>query len=347
MGFLSWLSKQLSELDLAAEADEPTPVQKEAAFEPGPDVTLFGLLSHHLKGEVAAVIDELDEPDDQAFGSLLLEAFDRNGVEPPAMPEDVLRIQKLLASPYCDVPDLAAAITRDPAIAGRFVGIANSPMYARTDRVRTVDDAVVRIGLRQTSMIVMAIVAKTKLFRAPGYQAQAHELHRHALASAVTGQLLARRAHIVEGHAFMGGLLHDIGRIWMLSIAGDLNRRSRGRQAVSPTLLADLGDRFHAGFSALVVEEWGFEDVLVASVLYHTAPSRVVAGDPLAAVPESARALTATIAAADMIGATILNPDAPVPDALSSACEQLGLTFDAELKSTCQTAFVAFEQQVA
>ncbi len=346
MGLLRWLSNQLSELDLATEADDPTPTQKEPTSQPATDVAFSGLLAHHLKGDVQAFVDGLDDPGDQSFGLMLVDAFDGNGVEPPAMPEDVLRIQKLIASPDCDVPDLASAITRDPAIAGRFVGIANSPMYARTDRVRTVDDAVVRIGLRQTSMIVMAIVAKTKLFRASGYQAQAHDLHRHALASAVTGQVLARRARIVEGHAFMGGLLHDIGRIWMLSIAGDLNRRSRGRQAVNPTLLAEISDRFHAGFSALVIEEWGFEDVLVASVRYHDAPSRVVAGDPLAAVPESARTLTNAIAVADMIGGTILNPDAPVPAALAPACEELGIPFDAELKNTCQTAFVAFEQQV-
>ena len=345
MGLLRWISKQLDDLDLA---DAPPEVTDS---EPVPEEPLIaypefdGVLAGQLAVDLKDAIERLTLPEDRLYGEMLLDALNRNGVEPPAMPDDVLRIQKLLAEPDCDVPDLAAAITRDPAIAGRFVGIANSPLYARADRVRTVDDAVVRIGLRQTAMIVMAIVAQTKIFRAFGYDHLARQVHRHCLAAAVAGQLFARRAHVIESHAFMGGLLHDIGRIWMLSIAGDVMRQSRGKQQVSDDTLEAVTAQFHAGFGALVVEDWGFEDVLVAALRFHHTPS--TPGYTLEAIPEHARDLTHVLSAGELMSHAVTAPDAPPPTALGDVCKSLGLEYSESLRRECSEAFIDFEQQVS
>ena len=347
MGILSWLSRQLDDLDF----EPPAPSDDGRANDHRADNVEFpefqGVLTTHLDADLEAFVEQLASADDRAYGDVVLRALRNDGVDPPAMPDDVLRIQRLLSEPDCDVTPLAAAITKDPSIAGRFVGIANSPLYARADRVRSVDEAVIRIGMRQTTMIVMAIVSKTKLFRAPSYEQQARELHRHCLAAAVAGQMLARIAGVEEGHAFMGGLLHDIGRVWFLSMSADVTRQSRGKRKVSLATIDALSDRFHAGFSAMVTESWGFEDSLVSAIMFHHAPSVPGPDYNPDLIPDHARALTYTLAGGDLLSHAILNPDEPTPVALTDIGAELGVEINRELQRDCWEAFIAFEQQLS
>lgn len=342
MGLIGWLKTQLRDDELEGLPDT------EAAEPRGGEAPAFpefeGVLCTQLVTDVQTFIASLADADDQAFGHLLIRALESDDIEPPAMPDDVVRIQRLLAEPDCDVAPLARAICRDPAIAGRFVGIANSPLYARADRVRSVDEAVIRIGMKQTSMIVMAIVSKTKLFRAPGFEKEAQALHRHCLAGAVCGQLMARRVGVFEGHAFMGGLLQDIGRIWMMSMASDLTRSSRGKKKANGPTLAAMSDRFHAGFSARVTESWGFEDALVAAIMFHHAPSAPTADYTPDMIPPDATDLTYVLAAGELMGHSLLNPDQLPSHALADICETLELEFNPELRTACWNAFHEFEQ---
>ncbi len=306
-----------------------------------------GVLATHLETDLSTFVEGLNKTDDRLYGDLLLRALRDEGVNPPAMPEDVLRIQRLLSTPDIDVAPLAAAITRDPSIAGRFVGIANSPLYARADRVRTVDDAIVRIGMRQTSMIVMAIVSRTKLFRAPGHEDRAREIHRHCLCAAVAGQLLARRARLSDSATFMGGLMHDIGRIWLMSLAAELTRQTRGKRQVSPPILDAVSDRFHAGFGALVAEAWGFEDDVVAALMFHHAPSLPCPGYTPDMIPRDAYLLTYAISASDLLSHHLLDDEDGFPPPLPSILQTIGLEPERELRQAIWEAFVSFEQQLA
>ena len=348
MGLISWLSNQWEALDLATETVDtiltpPTPRINEGPglkfpeFEDG--------FQEHIQSEVDAFVDQLSGVDAK-YGQLLTKALRNDGVVPPAIPEDVLRIQRLLGSPECDVPLLATAITKDAAIAGRFVGIANSPLYARADKVKTVEDAVVRIGLRQTSMIVMAIVSKTKLFRAPGFERQARDLHRRCLASAVVGQLLAREVGIFEGNAFMGGLIQDIGRIWLWSLSAELTRKSRGDLRVSEATVTSVSDRFHASFGALVAESWGFEDELLTAIRLHHAPQTVEDASAAISIPSYARTLTFVLAVGDVVGRSIVDASTPDP-VLTELCAAIDVDVDADLRHTASEAFLAFEQQLS
>ena len=343
VSFFSWLTGASSTHAAAEKREVHTPAVSQAAA-PEPQTDSFGSqIQSQLHSDLAAFIEGSVDGDAALFGESLLAALENETLEPPSPPKEVLRIQRLLAQPDCDVAPLAAAITRDPSIAGRFVGIANSTLYGGTTAVCTVDDAVVRIGLKQTAMIVMAIVSKTKLFRVPGHEARARDLHRHCLAAAVVGQRLARRARTTESLAFMGGLLHDIGQIWMLSICADIHRESRGSQDIGDATVTALGNRFHAPFSALVAEAWGYNDAFVGAVLGHHHHSATAArNDP--GLPDR---LTLILDASNLLSHALLD-DRPNPSpALADVLTALGIEDSPELRTECFDAFTEFEQQLA
>lgn len=298
-----------------------------------------------LLQDLHLLASELVHPDDRLLLSSLRRAVRNDGMELPSMPEDVVRLQRLLASPDCDVGELARAIQRDPAISGRFVAIANSTVYARKERVSTVEDAAVRIGLNQASMIVMAIVSKAKLFHAAGYRQEAAELHRHALAAAVSAQLLARTARVHEQDAFIAGLLHDLGQVFVFALAGKEQRESRGARAPSPQAIERISEVVHAGLGALVATSWGFGDHVVSAIQHHHLP---VSGGSSAVVliPPEAERLTYVLAAADTMAEILLQPERPVSPAVLEVFGALNIELNDDLLAAAAEAFEGFAEQV-
>lgn len=189
----------------------------------------------------------------------------------PAMPEEVRRIRSIVQDPDCSTAELAHAIVTDPVLAGKFVAVANAPFYSRGIRVRSVRDAVCRVGMHQALMIIMAVVSGTRLFRAGRFQPEASLLHAHSLGAAVVSQLLARRSALDEQDAFMAGLLHDMGEIVILQTAHELEDEQPTDQAPRRRFVLDLREPLHAGLSALTLQLWDFPPEMISAVLHHHA----------------------------------------------------------------------------
>lgn len=352
MGLLDWFrGRKTPDLEEVLAARGPTTLPPRRPSNPRPPsieaeavlmpMSFAGLAAEQLAHELHDVASAVTDPGDRMFVSTLIRAVKNEGVDLPTAPDDVVQIQRLLSSPDCDVPDLARAIKRDPAMSARFVSIANSPLYARGERVTCVEDAVVRVGLNQASSLVMAIVSKAKMFRVANDQGEADRLHRHALATAVAAKMIAKGAE-VDRHAFIGGLLHDLGRVFMLSTAGAQFQKSRGQSRPQPQTLDRLVTQLHAGFSALVAERWGYEAELVLALQHHHRPIEGGAS-AVVLVPAAAEPLTYTLAGADLVAHVVL--DEPLDDARMKALEEILEHLEAgpsdEVIADCQDAFEA------
>ena len=157
--------------------------------------------------------------------------------------------------------------------------------------------------------------------------------------------MVARRARIPDGDAFMGGLLHDIGRIWLMSVWASLLRESRGKTRLSEASLARFSERLHAGLSALIVENWGFDERMVGAILCHQVGEHHQ--DTIERLCEQDRSLAWAIAAGNLISIAMLNPNKPRPEALDVLSSHLGVPLDSKLQAECLDGFVQFEQLLA
>ena len=252
------------------------------------------------------------------------------------MPQAVIRVQRLIDSPNCNVIELGREIELDPAIATKVVGIGNSPFYGGLEPVRSVRDALVRIGLRETRNIAMAITLHSKVFRVPGFDQEIQRLWKHALAASIAAQLLAAESARDPDPAFLVGLVHDVGRVVLLSLLGDVQRRSRGRAMLLPETVGRLGDKLHAKLGAVAADSWRFSEELVAAIAYHHDP---------ASAPDSARGLAEVLAAADVMAHRIAVDDltpAPPEEDWARVLEPLGLEPD-ETLAIDEEAREAFE----
>ncbi len=130
----------------------------------------------------------------------------------PSMPESLIRITDLINDPNSTMNDIAQAIAMEPSIAFKTLRIVNSAYYGLGQEVKTVEHAVVLLGMK----VIKNLVLTATVFQA--IEGAADRFLKHAIACGIAMRTLARtesaRAKFDSAEeAFLYGLLHDIGKV--------------------------------------------------------------------------------------------------------------------------------------
>lgn len=117
--------------------------------------TLLSKASAARFGEpVSAIRLNLDRPDDdraeitqavQAFTARRIQQRLEETIEIPPLAETAQKIIKLRVDPNATVDDITGVVETDPALAAQVVSWAASPYYAAPGKIRSVEDAIVRV----------------------------------------------------------------------------------------------------------------------------------------------------------------------------------------------------------
>jgi HD-like signal output (HDOD) protein len=182
----------------------------------------------------------------------------------PVIDQIGIQVRRAVASGDFDLREVENLINQEPALAAAVLRGANSAFYRGIQKVMTVGEAVARIGARQVANLVLLetqrknFISDTRelreLFRA---------LWRHSVACAAGAEWLARRLHYEEiaDHAFVAGLLHDLGKLLLLRVVDELQADEPGQAALSDSLTRELLQSFHADRGAALMEAWELPDL--------------------------------------------------------------------------------------
>lgn len=248
----------------------------------------------------------------------------------PAFPKTVQRILETVDAPESSMTVLANLVAHDPAIAARVYAAAHK---AAIERDRCVDDI-----YTATSLIGMQTVREIALFfslsgfiRDLADDPAQGAMWRHSLAAGVCAQELAWHVDckVSIHHAFIAGLLHDIGQFWLLRFAGptfescvDLVRKEgldicRAEEAVFGVNHAVLG--------SWLVTAWGLPQPIASAVHGHHEPDGATGGQPLVNLLHVAEVLSNAL---ELNGHTHGHVSYLSP----RACEALGVVWDGDIR---------------
>ena len=132
--------------------------------------------------------------------------------------------------------------------------------------MRSLTDAVMRLGIRTVRDSVFDAALKKSVFKAPPEYADIMtRIGRHGTASAYLARIVARHARATEDQAFLGALLHDVGyAALILSVM-------RKKDTLAPPLveLWPEIDALHEQASKAVTKLWGLSGELSLLVGSH------------------------------------------------------------------------------
>jgi HD-like signal output (HDOD) protein len=157
---------------------------------------------------------------------------------------------------------VAEIVRREPDLVRRVWSRANSAAYARG--VVSLDHAIARVGLEGMWRLAMGAAMDSPVFRVPGFQVQVDRVRR---VGQVAGELAAPMLPEVQGGLYLGGLLHNVGRMVIYRCGPD---RRVGPPPKAP--VDQIARRLHAGFGSLVCQAWGLGPRVSAAVAWHVAP---------------------------------------------------------------------------
>jgi HD-like signal output (HDOD) protein len=199
------------------------------------------------------------------LGAELTETFNNPDYRPPPLPGVALELMTLSNRDDSTIDRIVGLLEQDEMLAGGVLRLIGSPLYAARTRVRSLKEAVVRLGVRTVRDLVFETALNQGVFRLAEYRETIEQIRRHSTVTAYIARIVCRTAKIDPEHAFLCGLLHDIG------FAGLLFAVSHIEAEDSPPLLQlwpDI-DALHEQASGIITKLWQLPEEISEVVAHH------------------------------------------------------------------------------
>lgn len=195
----------------------------------------------------------------------------------PSLPTVVLELLASMGRDEVNIDELALKIAQDQALTAKTLRLANSSFYGMANRVTTIHEAIAILGFRTVrSLATTAALIGT-------FSGQSHTSFNatpfwlHSIAAAVCAQELARHLDLNPEHAYIAGLLHDIGRLVLISQFQPHYEATMAYQALHDCDLLDAEQAVlgltHTTVGLTLTQHWKFPEAVQHAVANHHAPT--------------------------------------------------------------------------
>ncbi len=196
----------------------------------------------------------------------------------PALPHITIRVIKMTLDPNSAPTQISKVICQDQVLASKVLKLVNSAYYGLPRKVATIIEAIPILGMQALRNLVIGASVYKLLSGLKGKKAvNPKQIWLHGTACAVTSKLLAAKTRIFnKEHAFMAGLLHDIGKIIFSTFLHDeyLEVLEMSKKEGCPVIEAEqkLLETTHAYIGRVVAHKWNLPAILVEPIGYHHDP---------------------------------------------------------------------------
>ncbi len=188
----------------------------------------------------------------------------------PHLPSTSMVVINLAANPSSEIKEIVDTISTDPVLSSRLLQLSNSALYATTEPVETLHEAVMRIGMRELRSLIFALSMRQVLTRKNQLTSYADEIWRQSYSVGVICREIGPMLGMERDKAFLLGLLHDVGKIPLLSM---LQVHAENSGDVTPALVGRVFMDHHERAGEEMAKRWKLSDefISVAGCHHHYA----------------------------------------------------------------------------
>lgn len=193
---------------------------------------------------------------------------------PPA-PRTLDDVWKVLGQESSSLSALADVLQRDAALTAKVLRLANSAYYGLPRPVSEVRTACIVLGFDTIRALAVGVSVLDALSRSVGAVLDLGVFWRHSVGVATAAQALARRTHLDVGTAFCAGVLHDVGKLVLATLAPDGWKRVHQAGGTGNVEVAEFGAS-HAEVGAWLGSRWHFPTELIDAIRQHHDPTSAI-----------------------------------------------------------------------
>lgn len=193
----------------------------------------------------------------------------RDAVRIPPFPAVAFQLSRLLADEKSSMDEIGRVAAADQIVAASLLRAATSAANSRVSgESMSLAKAVARLGAKETQRIVFA-AAFGALTRGPGSLLAVRErIWRESVVSAFVVSELAQRRGLPRDEAFLCGLLHDFGKVVVVTALEEL----LGATPADAATLAPFIERFHVEVGLITATRWRLAEALLDAMARHHLP---------------------------------------------------------------------------
>jgi HD-like signal output (HDOD) protein len=159
--------------------------------------------------------------------------------------------------------EVVTIVGAEPRLAAKLLHIANSTAFNPSGKpLADLRSAITRLWYQKVQSATMAFAIQ-QMKNAEFLRSIAQplsELWNQSIAVASIAQVVARRTKVRPDEAFLTGLLHGIGRLYIM-----VRATGEGSFAEDATFM-DLVSGWHAAIGKAVIENWGFAESMAEAI---------------------------------------------------------------------------------
>lgn len=205
----------------------------------------------------------------------------------PSMPAVVMEVLESIGQEEVNINQLTRKIMLDQALTAKILRYANSSFYRTQSKVTTIQQAINLIGLSGVRNLVMTTMLQFSFpeVQCKGFDSQS--FWRHSVATAVCAKVIARNLQLNQDYAYTAGLLHDIGRLVLVTRFTKQYEQVLAYRDEQDSYLLEVEREVlgtdHPAVGQILGEYWNFSAGMQNAIARHHEPD-VGAGDLVAAV---------------------------------------------------------------
>ena len=195
----------------------------------------------------------------------------------PGMPGTAATLLSVMRTSEPQLSQIEGLLRHDPGLTANVLRLANSAYFGLSQKVASVKQAVMLLGLKKLFQMVLASTVSSIMGKpVVGYDMSPGELWKHAVGVSVAAELLAESLNMQDREmVFTAALLHDMGKLVM----GDFVKEdlSEIEKLANNGMSFEVAEAFvtgtdHAEIGAHILKRWSLPDELIGAVRWHHDP---------------------------------------------------------------------------